>query len=152
MKRFSIPPGLALAALALLAAGTPAHAGERPFNSTGAGNVSNDMSSLFAGGIEATHLGHGYLSVDVDPYQLDSGFFIPDGGGILKSANGDVLYFDFDAERYTFDPVIGALSATVTFTGGTGRFPAATGSADVMIVFDPTFHHFLFLIDGSIDY
>jgi hypothetical protein len=152
MKRFSILLGLALATLSMLATVRPARAEERPFNTMGAGNVSNDMSSLFAGGIKAMHLGHCYLSVDTDPYQLDSGFFIPYGGGMLRSASGDILYFDFDAERYIFDPVIGVLNVTVLFTGGTGRFQDATGSADMMFVFDPTFHHFLFLIDGSIDY
>ena len=56
MKRFSILLSLALAVLTLLAAGTPAHAGDRPFNASGGGYVSYYGTHMHAR-FEATHLG-----------------------------------------------------------------------------------------------
>ena len=100
---------------------------------------------------EATHLGRSRLSVDQYPDFLGNGVFLPFGGS-LKSADGDSLDFVFDQEYYFFDPATRVVITTVTFTGGTGRFEAATGSADVMFVFDANFQHFVFLIDGSINY
>ena len=54
MKRFSIPLGVALAVLSLLAAGTPAHAGERPFRVHGSESRCprcNNHASPFATGV-----------------------------------------------------------------------------------------------------
>jgi hypothetical protein len=104
---------------------------------------------------KATHLGksslllHLYLPVDyllaLFPYSAT-----------LTSANGDELYFDFDAEIYPLDyqddEAIWVVNATVTFTGGTGHFRNATGSADMTIDFAADLYSFDFLINGSIDY
>jgi hypothetical protein len=63
------------------------------------------------------------------------------------------LYLDSDVDYdLDYDTSIGIAIGTLTFAGGTGRFQAATGSADVMFVFDLNLQHFLFLIDGSINY
>jgi len=140
------------AVLLLVVAGTlaPAAAEDRAFKASGEGFVNN---SEMLGSGQATHLGPTFLELSFG-YDLSSGRFRPDGAS-LTSANGDVLTFDFDAvDDYRFDMETGVVSRTVTFTGGTGRFQDATGSADVMIVFDPgtAYQTFTFLIDGSIDY
>lgn len=148
MKRFV--PRIA-AVLFLVVAGTvaPAAAGDRPFNASSAGGVS--YGGLFAYEFEAMHLGQSSLVVGFDQNSLEYyGFFDP-SWGIMTSSSGDELRFDFDAEYYFVDPA-GVVSATVTFTGGTGRFEDATGSADMTIDFDPYLASFSFLIDGSIDY
>jgi hypothetical protein len=126
-----------------------AAAEERSLNTSGEGFVDN--GGIFFGQGEATHLGRSYLTVGGFMDYLSSGSFVPFGGS-LESANRNFLDFAFDEEFYSFDPATGVIYTTVTFTGGTGRFEDVTGSADVMIIFDPNFHSFLFLIDGSIDY
>ena len=153
MKRFLMPLGLALVALSLLSAGAPARAEDRPLKAAGAGYVySLFFESLFGEG-PATHLGRSSLGVELtfEDY-LYSSLFWPTGSAYLRSASGDVLYFDFDEDIYYVDQVTGVVSTTVTFTGGTGRFQNARGSADVIFDFDQDFYNFSFRIDGSIDY
>ena len=142
------------AVLLLVVAGNlaPAAAGERPFKASGEGFV---YGALYAPRCQATHLGRSslYVGLGLDP--RDSFFFVP-SGAYLTAANGDRLNFDFDADGYLVDGATGIVSATVTFTGGTGRFKGATGSAHVMIdlyeyVFSSSYD-FSFVIDGSIDY
>ena len=143
------------AVLLLVVAGTlaPAAAGERAFKASGAGVISQTYY-MNASGFEATHLGKAYFSGFVDPdlLQYPGILEIP---AYLTAANGDRLYLD-SAVYNDVDPATGIATGiaigTLTFKGGTGRFQAATGSADVMFVFDTNYQHFLFLIDGSIDY
>jgi hypothetical protein len=139
------------AVLLLVVAGTvsPAAGGEQPFHASGEGYVV--YNTLYGGG-EATHLGRSSLYLTGTDF-LQYGFFFPSGAQI-RSASGDRLCFDFDANTYSFDPAteLRGVSATVTFIGGTGRFQDAIGSADVVFVFDSLTQQFLFLIDGSIDY
>ena len=53
--------------------------------------------------------------------------------GDFRAANGDRL---FATSAVDFDVDTGIAIGTLTFTGGTGRFQDATGSADVMFVLD----------------
>ena len=147
MKRFSLQLVLALAALTLLAAVAPAAAEERPFKATGVGGIGRS-GEMYARGFEGTHLGKAifYGGVDLDEAQYPVILKIP---AYLTAANGDRLYLDSVVYN---DVDTGIAIGTLTFNGGTGRFRDATGSADVMFVFDPDFQHFLFLIDGSIDF
>ena len=145
-----IPRCAAVLLLVVAGALAPAAAQERPLNASGEGFV-DSVGSLFGRG-EATHLGRSSLSVSsYDRDLLSSGYFFA-FGGYLRSASGDFLDFAFDEVYYLFDPATGIVSATVTFTGGTGRFQDVTGSADVTFDLDSNLHNFGFLIDGSIDY
>lgn len=138
--------------------GKSAHNRARPFMASGSGFRAD--SRMYAPEIKATHLGHkSSLVVSFDQTTLeDFSEFVPDIGafppGVLTSANGDELEFYFDEEMYFLEPGTQIFYTTVTFTGGTGRFEDATGSADVMFEFDDSllFQYFNFLIDGSIDY
>ena len=146
---FRFIPRIAAVLLVVVAATlAPAAAEERQLTGSGAGFV---LGGSLQGGGQATHLGRSALYVPLYTDFLGSGLFLPFGGS-LEAANGDALYFVFDEEAYYFDPAIGVVSTTVTFTGGTGRFKDVTGSAVVMVDFTPDFYHFEFLIDGTIDY
>ena len=155
MFRF-IPRFAAILLMVVAGAAVSADAGPRHFNASGEGRVDGHGSTLFGKG-KATHLGRSAFVVSYfDDGFLDFGIFLP-AGGFLTSANGDELDFHFEKDTYVFDPEIGVVSATVTFTGGTGRFAGATGSADVTFLFVTGsdgyhFTNFGFLIDGSIDY
>jgi len=148
MKRFSIPLGVALAVLSLLAAGTPAHAGERPFRADLSGGLYYDgySGSLGAIGFEATHLGKANFFGGVGSLDNSQIIYI---SGDFSAANGDRL---FATSAVDFDMDTGIAIGTLTFTGGTGRFEDAAGSADVIFVLDPDLQSFYFLIDGSVDY
>ena len=152
MKLFSIRLGLILATLPLLVAGTPAHAGERPFKASGYGHVDGNGGMMIHLGA-TQHLGKasGFGSVDgnlENPQILEIPCY-------LYAANGDRLHLHSVVDYHTdYNTGIGIAIGTMTFTGGTGRFQDATGSADVMFVFDiySVYFDFDLLIDGSIDY
>ena len=148
MKRFSILLGLALATLTLLAAGTPTQADERPFRANWSGGLYYDGYSggyLFANG-QATHLGAASFSGGLGSLDNSQIIYIT---GDFRAANGDRL---FATSAVDFDVDTGIAIGTLTFTGGTGRFEDAAGSADVIFVLDPDLQSFYFLIDGSVDY
>jgi hypothetical protein len=156
MFRF-VPRFAAVLFLVVAGAVAPAAAQERPFDASGGGRVDSHGSSLFGKG-KATHLGRCAFTVNyLDEGFLDNGYFFPTLG-LLTSTNGDQLYFHFDKDFYLFDPEIAVVSTRLTFTGGTGRFQGATGTADLIFVFVVTgsdgvhFSNFSFVIDGSIDY
>ena len=148
MKRFSIPLGLALAALTVLTTGTPAEAGDRPFNASGGGTL--DRDGVLRGTGEVMHLGLSSFRMTLDPDQLPNGNFFP-GTGFFNSASRDVLYFRMESIEGDGSGAL-VFITRLTFIGGSGRFRDATGSADVMFVFDADFQECLMLIDGSIDY
>lgn len=59
------------------------------------------------------------------------------GTGTFVAANGDLLYITFHGVSDGGHPVL-HFTSYVTFTGGTGRFEGATGTATVQGVFDAT--------------
>lgn len=170
MKQFSILAGLILTTLTLVAADKPAHADKvaqaeksahakkppharaRPFIASGSGVVAGD---IYASDFEATHLGQSSLWIGVSP-PVDFLLTLFPYSATITSASGDELDFEFDAQLYQLDyqedEAIWVVNATVTFTGGTGRFEDATGSADMTIHFAADLYSFDFLIDGTINY
>ena len=59
------------------------------------------------------------------------------GTGTFVAANGDLLYITFNGVSDGGHPVL-HFTSYVTFTGGTGRFEGATGTATVNGIFDAT--------------
>jgi hypothetical protein len=160
MNRFASCLRLAIVALGLLVAVTPALAEERPIKGSGSGGFDYDNHYLY-GRAQVTHLGWAAMNVPLDPVELyDFGNVVP-SSFVLFAANGaanyEHLFADIDA---AFDPDLGILVATITFMGGTGRFADATGSASLLIVFDswpldpfqPNNTRHSFAIEGTIDY
>lgn len=164
MKRFSISLGLVLAALTLLAAGTPAHAGDRPIQAEGRGIFveGGDYEALGGWG-EGNHLGRCSLYIGLNYAELNRhrGNVVPQYL-LLYAANGDRLNATAVSE---FDPETGIVAGTITFAGGTGRFKDTTGSARFLIVpdtywfgYDETGTYpidgtrFSWALEGTIDY
>jgi hypothetical protein len=124
----------------------PVGAHARPFKGVATGTVTGvDPSGavVIAATGNATHLG--------DFTRTEYVFFGPDGtiSGtvVFTAANGDQLWADFSG-GFTSQTT---LSGTYTFTGGTGRFSDATGTAN----FDATTLdgiHVAVSFDGSISY
>lgn len=115
------------------------HPVARPFKLKGAGQI--DLTTLafeFSG--VATHLGRYSASGVIDP----STFQIQ---GAITAANGDTL--DWSAQ-FSQGP-LGEIEATFTFTGGTGRFEGATGTASGPVLLDADFM-FTLNLQGTIAY
>ncbi len=166
MKCFSIPLGLALTALSLLAAGTPAHAGERPIRAEGRG-ILFPYYEVCVGAGKGEHVGPCRLDINLFWYELFRGFApnVAPQSLVLEAANGDRLVAFVDSEM---DLATGIVVGTLTFRGGTGRFADATGSASLLIVpdtywfgyEDDVYHYpypfeetrFSWSLEGTIDY
>jgi len=143
MKHSSILPGLALATLSLLAAGTPTHAGERPIHAAGRGVLSTyyEYSPQLVGPGKGEHLGPCGLDIYLDWGELyEHGNVVP-YFLLIYARNGDVLVATIDSD---FDPETGIIAGTITFAGGTGRFADATGSARLRIVPDTSWFDFTY--------
>ena len=111
----------------------------RPFKLKGGGQI--DLSTLgfnFAG--TATHLGLFSAAGQIDP----STFQIQ---GTITAADGDTL--DWVA-GFQIGP-LGEIVAAFTFTGGTGRFAGASGSASGPVALDPDYL-FTINLEGTIAY
>ena len=153
MKRFSIPLVLALATLSLLAASTPAQAGERPIHAAGRGAL--NAPDFFASGAlygsgKGEHLGRCGLFIPLDFDELWRHGTLDTQYLQLGAASGDQLFATVDSE---FDPATGILAGTITFAGGTGRFADASGSARLLIVPDTSwfyYSHVPYPIDGTL--
>jgi len=91
-----------------------------------------DARLFLEGAGEGTHLGR---------FSITLGFCgradgtLDNGTGTFVAANGDLLYITFHGISDGGHPIL-HFTSFVTFTGGTGRFEGATGSATVQGIFD----------------
>jgi hypothetical protein len=142
------PAAFLLVAVAVLALPDRGSAGERPHRSRGTAQFVPGTTD-FVGTGNATHLGR-YAEVG-------SVTFLPSADptavpivawAIYTAANGDELYATFDGH---LNALTGAITATVTYEGGTGRFDDASGSATFLgqILPDGTLS---VVVEGVIDY
>ena len=138
---------LVFAVLSVFALSAPAQAGERPHVSRGTAQFVN--ANDFVGAGTATHLGH-YDEVGSAQFSptADPTVFQVDAWAIYTAANGDQLYALFTGH---LNGLTGAITATVTYVGGTGRFDDASGSATLLgqILPDGTI---AVAVKGTIDY
>jgi hypothetical protein len=143
-------------AIFLLLGALPAAAVARPFGLKGAGNVTFTGGPPPTGGDltasgTATHLGL-WTAVGV------LSFFPPDpahpnlipasGTETFTAANGDELHVEFTG---VLDTTTGIATAVFLFVGGTGQFEDASGSADFVVMQDPS-GPFEVTAVGNIDY
>ena len=121
------PFALVLAFLSVFALSAPTQAGERPHVSRGTAQFVN--ANDFVGVGKATHLGiytergRAQFSPTADPT-----LFRVDAQSIYTAANGDQLHAVFSG---FLNGLTGAITATVTYVGGTGRFSEASGTANL---------------------
>jgi hypothetical protein len=121
-----------------------------PFKGRGNGEIIaqqpiGNMVMITATGIgQSTHLGR-FTRIENLLLDPNTGTFT--GDVTFTAANGDHLTADITGGFTSQTTAAG----TYTFTGGTGRFADATGSADFAVALtDPT--HFTFEFGGSIHY
>jgi hypothetical protein len=141
------PAGALLVATVLLALPDRASAGERPHFLRGTAQFVSPTD--FVGSGEATHLGRyteagsAQFSPTADPTVLRV-----DAWTVLTAANGDQLFETVTGE---LDLLTGAITATVTYVGGTGRFADASGSAALSAQMLPG-GAIAVAVEGTIDY
>lgn len=149
MNRFcSLRPAVVmLVATVMLAVATRASAEERPHKLRGAAHFVSPTD--FVGSGEATHLGR-YAEAGTAQFSRTAvpGVLRVDAWVVLTAADGDQLYETITGE---LDLRTGAITATVTYVGGTGRFDDAGGSATLsgQMLPDGTI---AVAVEGSIDY
>lgn len=132
MTRFNSvrPLVVFLATAGILALSARAAAEERPYFASGTAQFASPSSTDFAGAGQATHLGH-YSEVgsaNFSPTDVP-GILRIDALSIYTAANGDRLNAIITGQ---LDGATGAINATVTYVGGTGRFENATGAATLI--------------------
>ena len=141
------PFALVLSAVCALTAANPAQAVERRHVSHGTAHFVN--ANDFVGAGTASHLGlydevgHAEFSPTPDPT-----VFQVDASATYTAANGDQLYATFSGH---LNGVTGVITATVTYTGGTGRFAHASGTATLagQLLSDGSIE---VAVQGTIDY
>jgi len=121
------PFGLVFAAVTVLTlAAAPARAVERPHISRGTAQFVNAAGDFVGAGF-ATSLG---AYTETGSVQLlptgDPAVFQVEARSTYIAASGDELYAVFTGQ---LNALTGALTATVTYAGGTGRFADAGGTA-----------------------
>jgi hypothetical protein len=139
---------LILVAVSFLSLPARSSAGERPHFSRGTAEFVPG-STHFVGSGHATHLGHyveigcAVFSTTTDPTGVPV-----DGCSTYTAANGDKLHAILTGQ---LNAVTGAITVTVTYAGGTGRFHDASGSATLLgqILPDGTI---VVTVEGTIDY
>src|SRR4051794_7189118 len=141
------PLASVLVILAVLALSDHARAAERRHVSHGTAQfiTQND----FVGEGNATHLGR-YKEVGSAEFTptADPAVLQVDAFSIYTAANGDQLYAVFAGH---LNGLTGAVTATVTYMGGTGRFTNASGTATVSGQLLPG-GSLKVSLDGTIDY
>lgn len=128
MNRFVSPlAGIVLVAVSTLVVPDRASGVVRPYFSNGGARFVSP--SDFVGTGTATHLG-AYNEVGTATFSPTSNPTVlhVEASSTYTAANGDQLRAVFTGE---LDGVSGAISATVTYVGGTGRFAGASGSAEL---------------------
>ena len=138
--------GLVLVAVVVLALAAPAQAAKRPHHARGTAHfgIAND----FVGEGVATHLGaYTELGTAVFTPTADPAVFHVEAKTTYTAANGDQLKADIVGE---LNGVTGAVTATVTYTGGTGRFLNAVGTATLSGQFAAA--SIQVVVEGTIDY
>jgi len=142
MNRYCSPFVVLLVTMSNLSIPSSALAGQRAYHSRGTAHFVSAEGD-FVGSGNATHLGK-YT-------EIGNAEISPTGGvsawSIYTAANGDQLYATFAGQI----DLAGAITATVTYVGGTGRFANASGSATLsgQIQQDGSL---VVTVDGSIDY
>ena len=91
-----------------------------------------DARLFLEGGGNATHLG--LFTITLGFCGRPDGT-LDTGTGTFVAANGDLLYITFHGVSDGGHPIL-HFTSYVTFTGGTGRFAGATGTATVQGIFD----------------
>jgi len=147
MHLFSLlrPVAVLLVAAGIVTLTTSASAKERQHFSRGTALL--DQTGNFVGSGYATHLGRyteiGHVSISGEnPYALDL-----DGWATYIAANGDEVYANVTGQLNFFT---GAIIATVTYDGGSGRFDGASGSAGLLGQLGPD--GISVVVVGTIDY
>jgi hypothetical protein len=162
MKRNSKLTVLALTAFFLLGS-LPVFAVERPFALNGKGQASfivDGAGNLTGADVtstsNATHLGLCTTVGRVDYTPANDpehpGRLLSSGSGKITAADGDTLFIEFSG---VLDPPEGATGIdrpVFRFVGGTGRFAAASGTADAVVVVNIATGAFEITMVGNIDY
>jgi hypothetical protein len=156
MKRLFNARMLMLTALLLMGAISVA-ATERPFalNGTGVGQfITNEaglpISANVSGSGTATHLGLWTTTGTVHYGPPDADGLLPSSGeATIIAANGDAIRAVVQGR---LNLGAGTDSGTFTFVGGTGRFAAASGSADFVVAVNPLTGGFELTMVGRINY
>ena len=164
MKRLLNSTVIALIAFLLLGS-LPVMAIDRPFalNGTGVGIFTTDeagipISADVSSTSTATHLGLcttvgkvNYVPAN-DPEH--PGRLLSSGTGTITAANGDMVQIEFSG---VLDPPAPGSTTAIDrpvfrFVGGTGRFAAASGSANAVVVVNLLTGAFELTMVGNIDY
>ena len=149
MNRFNSlrPVIVVLVAAGMLTVTTRASAADRPHKSGGTAQFVSPTD--FVGSGKATHLGR-YTEVGAVQFSPtdDPTVFRLDAWSIYTAANGDQLYATFTGH---LNGLTGAITATVTYVGGTGRFDDASGSATLAGQIQPD-GTLAVSVEGTIDY
>ena len=144
---FSLRPlALLLAVAGVLALGAPVHAGKRAHYSRGTAQFTGP--NTFVGSGVATHLGpYTEEGTAVFSETADPAVQHVEAKTTYTADNGDQLKADIVGE---LNGVTGVVTATVTYTGGTGRFSNAVGTATLSGQFAAG--SLQVVVEGTIDY
>ena len=155
MKRFAKIRTL-MPILFLLLGAIPVSAVERPFALNGAGVATlivNEQGlptgAIATGSGTATHLGRWTVTGNPQYTPDSNGVLHSSGQATITAADGDKLFVQIDG---VLDPVTSTDQGQFYFTGGTGRFENASGSANFLVSINPLTGGFELTVVGKINY